>query len=71
MQACLSYVNADSIANAGIRKLFGLKDSDNVKASRIIKDTLAAGLIKPLDPSTAPRYMRYIPFGKEKSLYRL
>lgn len=31
------------------------------RASRIIKDTVTAGLIKPLDPDTAPRYMRYIP----------
>ena len=38
------------------------KHVDKVKASRIIRDTMKAGLIKPVDPNTAPRHMRYIPF---------
>jgi len=61
MQACLAYVEFRSIGNSDIRELFDLGDKDKVKASRIIKDTITAGLIKPLDPSTAPRYMKYIP----------
>lgn len=61
MQACLAYVNFGAITNADIRRVFGLEESDKVKSSRIIKDTLAAGLIKPVDPETAPRYMKYIP----------
>ncbi len=61
MQSCLAYVEFNSISNADIRELFDLDDKDKVKASRIIKDTLIAGLIKPLDPETAPRYMKYIP----------
>lgn len=61
MQACLAYVNYGAITNADIRQVFGLEDSDKVKVSRIIKDTVAAGLIKPVDPDTAPRYMKYIP----------
>ncbi|MCD8196452.1 MAG: transcriptional regulator, partial [Lachnospiraceae bacterium] len=61
MQACLAYVEFDAINNSDIRELFDLEDKDKVKASRIIKDTLSAGLIKPLDPKTAPRYMKYIP----------
>ena len=62
MQACLAYVNFGSIGNSDIRDLFDLADSEKVKASRIIKDTVSAGLIKPLDVETAPRYMKYIPF---------
>lgn len=62
MQACLASVTADSLANADVRELFGLGDGAKVKASRIIKDTVEAGLIKPVDPDTAPRYMRYVPF---------
>lgn len=50
MQACLAYVNYGAITNADIRQVFGLEDSDKVKVSRIIKDTVAAGLIKPVDP---------------------
>lgn len=62
MQVCLAYVNFGSIGNSDIRDLFDLADSEKVKASRIIKDTVSAGLIKPLDVETAPRYMKYIPF---------
>lgn len=61
MQTCLAYVEFKAISNSDIRNLFDLGDNDKVKASRIIKDTVTAGLIKPLDPDTAPRYMKYIP----------
>lgn len=62
MQACLAYVNFEAISNSEIRQIFGLSEKDKVKASRIIKDTIDAGLIKTLDPDTAPRYMKYIPY---------
>ena len=61
MQACFAYVNFGTITNVDIRKVFGLEETDKVKSSRIIKDTVGAGLIKPVDPNTAPRYMKYIP----------
>jgi predicted HTH transcriptional regulator len=61
MKACFEYVNFRTITNSDIRILFGLDDNDKVKSSRIIKDTIEAGLIKPVDPDTAPRYMKYIP----------
>ena len=62
MQACLAYVNYEAIANSDIRELFGLTSKQNYKASRIIKDTLDANKIKPVDENTAPRYMKYIPY---------
>lgn len=61
MQACFAYVNFGAITNADVRETFGLEESEKVKSSRIIKDTVEAGLIKPVDPETAPRYMKYIP----------
>ncbi len=61
MQACLEYVNFGVIGNSDIRNIFGLTEKESYKASRVIKDTLEAGLIKPIDESTAPRYMKYIP----------
>lgn len=61
MQACLAYVEFGSIGNSDIRELFDLDAKDSYKSSRIIKDTIGAGLIKPVDPDTAPRYMKYIP----------
>ena len=62
MFACLAFVNSSAITNADIRSAFGLEETDKVKASRVIRDTIGANLIKPVDPSTAPRYMKYIPF---------
>lgn len=62
MKTCLNYVNGESVSNTTIRELFGFSEKDKYKASRIIKDTLEAGLIKPVDKNTAPRYMKYIPF---------
>lgn len=57
----LAYVEFGAVSNADIRAVFELADKNKVKASRIIKETVNMGLIKPLDPETAPRYMRYIP----------
>ena len=62
MLSCLAFVTSETIVNADVRKAFGLEEGDRVKASRIIRDTTEVGLIKPVDPNTAPRYMRYIPF---------
>ena len=62
MQACLACVTASALTNADVRSLFALEANAKVKASRVIRDTLAAGLIKPVDPDTAPRYMKYVPF---------
>lgn len=61
MQECLAYFNFGAIGNSDIREVFGLTDKESYKSSRVIKDTLDAGLIKPLDENTAPRYMKYIP----------
>ena len=61
MQACLASVIAEALTNADVRELFGLPADAKVKASRVIRDTLERELIKPVDPDTAPRYMRYVP----------
>lgn len=61
MHACLVYINFEVITNADIRQVFGLDETEKVKGSRIIEDTLVEGLIKPADPMIAPRYMNYIP----------
>ena len=62
MQACLAYVEFETISNSAVREIFGIDSQDSYKSSRIIKDTIDAGLIKAIDPDTAPRYMKYIPF---------
>ena len=61
MQACVAYINFGTIGNVDDRMIFGLQVKEKYKASRIIKDTVEAGLIKAVDESTAPRYLKYIP----------
>ena len=62
MLSCLAAVTSEAISNKDIRDVFGLQDKEKVKASRVIRDTMEAKLIKPVDPNTAPRYMKYVPF---------
>lgn len=62
MHACIKQVQGEQLSNKSLRIRFGLKDSSSASISRLIKDTMETGLIKPLDPETAPRYMKYIPF---------
>ena len=62
MYACLMYVQGTPINNNAIREVFGIEAKNKYIASRIIKDTLDANLIKAVDANAAPRYMKYIPF---------
>ena len=62
MLSCLKYVSEGAISNSDVREVFGFSEKDKAKATRIIKDTLNAGLIKIVDKNTAPRYIKYIPF---------
>jgi predicted HTH transcriptional regulator len=61
LHACIKYVEGKQLTNQSLRSRFGLKDSSSGVISRLIKDAVSKGLIKPLDPDTAPRYMSYIP----------
>lgn len=61
MHACIKYIQGEQLTNSSFRERFGLKTSSSGSVSRIIKDSVEKGLIKPLDPETAPRYMKYIP----------
>lgn len=59
--AGLRWVSNQQMTNESRRKRFGFDQP--AQASRIITDTLAAGLIKQYDPaSTSKRHVRYIPF---------
>lgn len=65
MHACLRYINEDEestyMTNSSLRERFGLSQRSQPVISKLIKRTMEDGLIKPLDPNTAPRYMKYIP----------
>lgn len=62
LHACLKYVSKDYMTNSTLRQRFGLDDKAISTASRIIKDAVGAKKVKLLDPNTAPRYMKYIPY---------
>lgn len=61
--ACLMFEDGNKINNRSVRERFELSKNDSSIASRIISDTMEAGLIKPADIETASKkYMTYIPF---------
>lgn len=62
LHACIKQVQSEQLTNASLRTRFGLKESSSGSISRLIKDAVEKKLIKPFDPTTAPRYMKYIPF---------
>jgi predicted HTH transcriptional regulator len=61
--ACLEFVSNRRMSNTSLRKRFAIADQNLAIASRIIKDTLKAGRIKPDDPDSFSRkHAKYIPF---------
>ena len=61
MHACVKYVEGETLTNSSLRERFGLKESAAGSISRLLKDATDKKMIKPLDPETARRYMKYIP----------
>lgn len=61
LHSCIKYVEGDALTNSSLRDRFGLKDTSAGSVSRLIREALTQKWVKPLDPSTARRYMKYIP----------
>lgn len=61
MHACVKYVEGDALTNSSLRERFGLNESSSGSVSRLLKEATIKKMIKPLDPTTAPRYMKYLP----------
>jgi predicted HTH transcriptional regulator len=62
LYTCYCYVNETEVSNAVLRDRFGVEEKNKAVVSRIIKDTLDAGLIKLSDENAAPKMRRYIPY---------
>jgi len=62
LNCCLKWVEYVPMNNKTIRQRFGIVEKNKAQASRIIKQTLDAGLIKAYDLDSGVRNMRYIPF---------
>lgn len=60
LHACISYVDGKALTNSSLRDRFGLDSSASASISRVIKTTMGKDLIKPVDPDTAPKYMKYV-----------
>ncbi len=61
LHACVKQVQGEQITNRSLRLRFGLTESGMAGISRLIKDAVEMKFIKAVDPTTAPRYMKYIP----------
>ena len=53
LHACLMYIQGDALTNKSLRDRFNVKDTSAGSISRLIKESVSAGRIKPLDPETA------------------
>lgn len=62
LHSCLRYVTKDFMTNATLRARFGMDEKQISIVSRIIRDTVEADKIKPKEPGTAPKHMKYVPY---------
>ena len=51
----------EPMSNASLRRRFNLSDKQISQVSNVIRDTLDAGKIKPLNEDQANRNARYVP----------
>ena len=62
LHACLRYVQRDTMTNSSLRERFAIPDRNLAIASRIIRDTVEDGLVKPYDPEQGRKHARYVPY---------
>jgi len=61
LHACLRYVERDPMTNSSLRGRFGIDERNSAIASRIIRDALEDGVIKPYDPEQGKKHAKYVP----------
>ncbi len=62
MHACILHVQGEALTNSSLRNRFGVPQTSSGSISRLIKEAVTKGIIKPLDPATSNKYMKYVPF---------
>lgn len=62
LHACLRYVSHQQTTNSSIRERFGIAKNNAATASRLIREGVEEGLIRPYDPKAGRRAMSYVPF---------
>ncbi|MBE0508463.1 MAG: transcriptional regulator, partial [Marinospirillum sp.] len=59
---CLKYVNREPMNNTSLRARFNIEEGNSAMASRIIKQTVDAGLIRLYDANANRKAYRYVPY---------
>lgn len=62
MHSALRYVERDPMTNSSLRERFGIEEQNRAIASRIIKETMEAGAIRPYDPKQGRKHAKYVPW---------
>lgn len=62
LHACLKNVQRDFMTNTTLRERFGIEDKNSATASRIIKETIIAGLIRCHDETAGSKARKYLPW---------
>ncbi|HEX7853741.1 MAG TPA: hypothetical protein VF503_08615 [Sphingobium sp.] len=62
LHACLRYEQRETATNASLRERFGVDPRNAATVSRIIKDALEEGFIKPFEEGQAKKAARYLPW---------
>lgn len=62
LHTCYCYVNEITVNNSVMRKRFDISEENKSIVSRIMKNTIDAGLIKLVDENAGPKARRYIPY---------
>ncbi len=61
LHACLRYVGRDPMTNSSLRERFGIAEQNSAMVSRIIREAMEDGMVKPYDPDQGKKYAKYIP----------
>jgi len=62
LHACLRYVQREPMTNASLRERFGILPENSSMVTRVLKESLADGLIKPFDNDQGRKHAKYLPF---------
>jgi len=62
LHACLRYVQREYMTNATLRERFGISIQNSATASRLIKEAVEAGMLRPYDEAAPRKFMKYVPY---------
>ena len=63
LHACIKFMEGQALTNTSLRERFGLSETAAGSISRLIKEAVNKNLIRPVDPTTARKHMRYYHMG--------